>query len=241
MIVASSEFTLKSAPVRRTLEQRLQDDIRTALTRAGIENLRPEKHAGRIVIRGAQDAETVTNACSKVFGVAYAAHGLLVSASIDDIIHAIVQLASNRLEKGQTFAICAHRSGPTSLSRREIEILGGSEVLAKLKERLVRVDLTKPDVTVFVDLADDRAYVYSVKIPGPGGLPLSSQWKMLAVLDSGPLSLLAAYSMMRRGCMVELFIPVSTQIRIFDRDYQLDLAAQTTQARNTNRLQSIHS
>jgi thiamine biosynthesis protein ThiI len=75
-----------------------------------------------------------------------------------------------------------------------------------------------------VDLADDRAYVYSVKVPGPGGLPLSSQWKMLAVLDSGPLSILAAYSMMRRGCMVELFIPISRQIGIFAPDFQFDLA-----------------
>ena len=224
VIIASSEFTLKSAPVRRTLEQRLLDDIRTALTRAGIENLRPEKHAGRIVIRGAQDAETVTHACSKIFGVAYAAHGLLVSSSLDDIVQATVNIASKRLENDQTFAIRAHRSGPSSISRREVEIRGGSEVLAKLKKRRVKVRLNQPDVTIFVDLADERAYVYSVKVPGPGGLPLSSQWKMLAVLDSGPLSILAAYSMMRRGCMVELFIPISKQIEIFAPDFQFDLA-----------------
>lgn len=229
VIIASSEFTLKSAPVRRTLEQRLLDDIRTALTRAGIENLRPEKHAGRIVIRGPKDAETVTHACSKVFGVAYAAHGLLAPASMDDILQAVVQLASSRLENGQTFAVRAHRSGPTSISRRDVEIRGGSEILAKLKQRGVRVDLSQPDVTVFVDLADDRAYVYSQKVPGPGGLPISSEWKMLAVLDSGPLSILAAYSMMRRGCVVELFIPISGHIKIFAREYQLDLAQKLRQ------------
>ena len=50
-----------------------------------------------------------------------------------------------------------------------------------------------------------------------------------AVLDSGPLSILAAYSMMRRGCVVELFIPISTQIKIFARDYQLDLAQKLRQ------------
>lgn len=225
MIIASSEFALKSAPVRRTLEQRLLDDIRTALSRAGINGLKPEKHAGRIVIRGAQDPQTVARACSRIFGVAYATHGLVVPASLDEITQTVVQVASEGLGNGQTFAIRAHRSGPSEVSRREVEVRGGAEVLAQLKQRGVTVKLNRPDVTVYVDLADDRAYVYADKTPGPGGLPLSSQWKMLAIVDSGPLSILAAYAMMRRGCMVELFIPVSARIGLFNREYQLDLAS----------------
>jgi thiamine biosynthesis protein ThiI len=143
---------------------------------------------------------------------------------MDEVLKAVVDTASAHLEDGQSFAVRAHRSGPTKISRREIEVKGGSEILSQLGERHVTVDLTHPDVTVYVDLADDRAYVYSTKLPGPGGLPLSSQWKMLAVLDSGTLSILAAYAMMRRGCMVELFIPISRQVGAFERESQLKLA-----------------
>jgi adenylyl- and sulfurtransferase ThiI len=224
VIIASSEFALKSAPVRRTLEQRLLDDIRTALGRGGISGLRPEKHAGRIAIRGVQDAQTVAKICASIFGVVYAAHGFVVSASKDEILQTAARVASDRLESGQTFAIRAHRSGPTAVSRREIEVDGGAKVLAQLKQRDISVRLNHPDVTIYVDLADDRAYVYSDVIPGPGGLPLSAQWKMLAIQDSGPLSILAAYSMMRRGCVTELFIPVSEQIALYNREHQFDLA-----------------
>jgi len=224
VIIASSEFALKSAPVRRTLEQRLLDDIRTALGRAGISDLRPEKHAGRIAILGAQDARAVAKICATIFGVVYAAHGLAVPASKDEIVQTVARVASDRLERGQTFAIRAHRSRPTAVSRREIEADGGAGVLAQLKQRDVSVKLNNPDVTIYVDLADDRAYVYSDIIPGPGGLPLSAQWKMLAIQDSGPLSILAAYAMMRRGCVTELFIPVSGRIALYDREYQFDLA-----------------
>jgi len=110
------------------------------------------------------------------------------------------------------------------LSRREVEIKGGSEVLLALKGKGVTVDLEAPDVTIHVDLVGEDAYLYAERLEGPGGLPLSSQWKMLAVLDSGPLTLLAAYAMMRRGCLAHLIIPLSSINPAFEIENQLALA-----------------
>ena len=224
ILVASAEFTLKSSAVRRTLEQRLIDDLKTALTRAGMGNFSVEKHAARIVIRGVTEARLGAKCCARVFGVAYAAPGVVFPLSKEGILNTIAKVADEALSPGQSFAIRAHRSTSSHLSRREIEVQGGSEVLRALKDRGVTVDLNQPDMTIFVDLADDRAYVYRERLQGPGGLPLSSQWKMLAVLDSGPLTLLAAFAMMRRGCLVELLIPVSESIPSFARDSQLGIA-----------------
>lgn len=224
VLVASAEFTLKSSPVRRTLEQRLIDDLKIALARAGLHGFRIEKNAARLVVRGLHESSHAALSCSRVFGVAYAASALLVPASMQDVMETIVDLAEGGLRTGQSFAIRSHRSEPGPLSRRDIELKGGSEVLQALKSRGVRVDLKQPDVTFYVDLVGDRAYVYSERFQGPGGLPLSSQWKMLAVLDSGPLTILAAYAMMRRGCLVELFVPLSNNIPSFASDYQLSLA-----------------
>ncbi len=223
MLVASAEFTLKSSPVRRTLEQRLIDDLRVKLTRAGLEGVRIEKNAARLVVRGIQEPSRAARLCSRVFGVAYAAPALMLPASTQTVTQSIVNFARDGLQAGQSFAIRAHRSEPGPVSRRDIELKGGSEVLQTLKGRGVRVNLNQPDITFYVDLVGERAYVYTERFQGPGGLPLSSQWKMLAVLDSGPLTILAAYSMMRRGCLVELFVPISTNIPSFARDYQLNL------------------
>lgn len=72
LLVASAEFTLKSSPVRRTLEQRLIDDLKITLSRAGFEGFTIEKHAARIVVRDLHDTESAARSCAKVFGVAYA-------------------------------------------------------------------------------------------------------------------------------------------------------------------------
>jgi thiamine biosynthesis protein ThiI len=223
-IVASSEFTLKSAPVRRSLEQRLIDDLRSTLRKNGFKDIRVEKHAGRIIVHGLDDPERAARLCARVFGVAYAAPASMVPGSIDDVLARSVQLADQALGVGSSFAIRAHRSTAGSLSGREVEIRAGSEILGKLRDRRVRVDLTRPDVTIYVDLADERAYLYSDRVQGPGGLPLSSQWRMLAILDSGHVSSLAAYSMMRRGCLVEFLVPISQRFEPFSEESQLQMA-----------------
>ncbi len=224
ILVASAEFTLKSSPVRRTLEQRLKGDLKFALSRAGFSGSRIEKDAARLVVRGLGEARLGAQSCSRVFGVAYAAPALLLSASMEAVLESIVKFADNGLRSGQSFAIRAHRSSSSPLSRRDIELKGGSQVLQALKDKGVKVDLGHPDLTIHVDLAGERAYVYGEKLQGPGGLPISSQWKMLAVLDSGPLTLLAAYAMMRRGCLAELFVPISSGFPTFASESQLDLA-----------------
>jgi len=225
ILVASSESTLKSSPVRRTLEQRLTDDLKFAVRRAGFDRVRVEKDAARLVVCGADESTAAARACSRVFGVAYAASAyLLVNTSLEQISQRIVTLARLRLRTGQSFAIRAHRSGPGAIPRREVELAGGREVLQATKRLGITVDLEDPDVTFYVDLVGRDAYVYTEKFQGPGGLPLSSQWKMLAVLDSGPLTILAACAMMRRGCVVELFIPVSHTITSLATEIQLNLA-----------------
>jgi len=223
VLIASSEFTLKSSPVRKTLEQRLIDDLKVGLTRKGFDGFRMEKDAGRIIVRGTREAENAAQCCARVFGVAYAAPAIILPASMESVMEAIVHLATEALKPTQSFAIRAHRATSSPLSRHEIEIKGGAEVLRTLKSREIEVDLTNPDVTIFIDLVGDHAYVYSERLSGPGGLPLSSMWRMLLVLDSGPLSILAAYSMMRRGCLVEPLLPLSDRVSFFARDPQLRL------------------
>ena len=225
VLVASSEFTLKSSAVRRTLEQRLVDDLKFALRRGDLGCSRVEKDAARLVVFGTKEAEAAAALCSKVFGVAYAAPAqLLINPAMEDITETVAELAKGRLSAGKSFAVRAHRSTPGVVSRRDVEVQGGSRVLRAMKERGVTVDLDAPDVTFYVDLVGSDAYVYTEKLNGPGGLPLSAQWKMLAVLDCGPLSILAACAMMRRGCVVELLIPVSETVPGLSSGVQLALA-----------------
>lgn len=225
VLVSSAEFVLKSSPVRRTLEQRLVDDLRFALRRAGFRNFTTEKTAGRIIIKGVTDAPAAAQTVAKVFGVAYAAPATKISGSMETILSTLVRTAAETIATGQTFAIRCHHSSPNRISTRDVEREGGSEILRRIAERNLKVNLSRPDVLISIDLFGESAYVYTMKLAGPGGLPLSSRWKMLAVLDSGPLSLFAAYVMMRRGCLVQLLIPSSATEKHYLLDHQLALAS----------------
>ena len=225
VLVASSEFALKSSAVRRTLEQRLIDDLKFALRRENLDCSRVEKEAARFVVFGTRQTDLAAAICRRVFGVAYAAPAvLLANPSLGDIVRSVAEMAGQELSSGMSFGVRAHRSTSGFILSRDVEVEAGSAILRTFKERQVKVDLDNPDLTFYVDLVGVDAYVYCHKLNGPGGLPLSAEWKMLAVLDSGPLSILAALAMMRRGCVVELFIPVSNTIPHLSSEAQLALA-----------------
>jgi thiamine biosynthesis protein ThiI len=69
-----------------------------------------------------------------------------------------------------------------------------------------RPDLSKAaQVTVGIEIRPERATIFGERIPGPGGLPLDSQGRVVSLLSSGIDSPVASWLMMKRGCSV---IPV---------------------------------
>jgi thiamine biosynthesis protein ThiI len=224
VLVSSAEFVLKSSPVRRTLEQRLIDDLRFALRNSGFHDFTTDKAAGRIIVGRISDAMLSARVIARVFGVASAAPAVRVEGSMEAILNAVLQRAVKTLTADQSFAIRCHRSSQSMISTRGVEREGGSQILSALAGRKIKVNLNQPDILISVDLSGQNAYVYTTRLQGPGGLPLSSQWKMLAVLDSGPQSLFAAYVMMRRGCLTQLLIPCSSTDAYFLSEHQLMLA-----------------
>jgi len=228
VLVSSAEFVLKSSPVRRTLEQRLVDDLRFALRNANIQNFTIDKVASRIIVGGISDALIAARVVARVFGVAYAIPAIKVTGSMGSVLNAVRQRAAETLTFEQSFAIRCHGSARSAVSSRDVEKEGGSQILKMLADRKIRVNLDHPDVLISVDVYGKNAYLYTARFPGPGGLPLSSQWKMLGLLDS-PLSLFAAYVMMRRGCLTQLLIPCSTTDMRFQTDRQLALARKLRQ------------
>jgi adenylyl- and sulfurtransferase ThiI len=199
--------------------------LKFAIRRESLGCSRIEKEAARLVVFGTRQNDLAAAVCQHVFGVAYAAPALLLTKpTLDEIAQTILQLAEQQLSPGKSFAVRAHRSTPGSVARHDVELEGGSVVLRAFKDQGVHVDLNDPDSTFYVDMVGDDAYIYCRKLTGPGGLPLSAQWKMLAVLDTGPLSILAALAMMRRGCVVELLIPISAAIADLSSEPQLALA-----------------
>jgi thiamine biosynthesis protein ThiI len=65
-----------------------------------------------------------------------------------------------------------------------------------------RVDLTKPELTICVEICDKNAFVSKEKILGVGGLPVGSAGRVVCLISGGIDSPVAAYMMMNRGAEV---------------------------------------
>jgi thiamine biosynthesis protein ThiI len=67
-----------------------------------------------------------------------------------------------------------------------------------------RVDLTRPALTVHIEMLPEGAFFFFDKEPGAGGMPSGSGGKVACLLSGGIDSPVAAYRLMRRGCSVVL-------------------------------------
>jgi thiamine biosynthesis protein ThiI len=78
----------------------------------------------------------------------------------------------------------------------------GRQVLASFKNRNLRVALKNPQFTINIEVRDDKAYIFSETMQGPGGFPLGSQAKAVCLLSGGIDSAVASWLAMKRGCPI---------------------------------------
>ena len=78
----------------------------------------------------------------------------------------------------------------------------GSAIFLANEEKGVKVDLTDPDVTFYVEARDNRAFIFQDYIKCHAGLPVGTQGKVLVQLDGSERSVVSAWLMMKRGCRV---------------------------------------
>src|SRR5215208_5708744 len=108
---------------------------------------------------------------------------------------AAVELLAER--QGQTFAVRATRRDKRyPLRSIELARLLGDAVRVRLG---LDVDLSKPDLELFVEVDDKELLVSVERLRGAGGLPVGTSGRALVLLSGGLDSPVAAYRMMKRG------------------------------------------
>jgi len=176
----------------------------TAL-RKGLEGIpvrRIEQPGDRFIVRLGDGAslEEATARASRVLGIAFYTVAKLVERSME----ALCRAAWDEVEPLQfaNFAVRAKRSDKSfPHTSMEIDSTIGRYLLDRLHERGrdVRVKLTDPDLTCYVEITPGPALVYARRIPGTGGLPANTAGRMMCLLSGGYDSAVAAYHMMKRG------------------------------------------
>lgn len=192
IIVRYGEIGTKSKRTRRHIEAVLIKNIRHAI---GQEKINQE--FGRIFVESASNE--VAKSIARVFGVVSTSVALTTSSSMEDILREGTKYAEVLIKKGDSFAVRARRTGGQSYGSLDVESRLGAEIV---KATGAKVNLTRPDKTVYVEVREKDAYIFDSIIDGVGGLPLGSQGRAVALISGGIDSPPAAWMMMKRGLEV---------------------------------------
>ena len=149
-------------------------------------------------IPAAEAVQGIIEPLRKVFGLANLCPGVETEPEIGAIVaasDAVLEGLEFRTIRVDTRRVDKRFPIPSMETNAQV----GAHICGKYG---VRANLTTPDVTVSIEIADGRAYVYAKRIPGAGGLPAGVSGRLVGLLSAGFDSPVACWRMMRRGCSV---------------------------------------
>ena len=173
--------------------------MKHALSRLDLKPNAIVRARGRIYVR-TQSAMETAKALTKVFGISSVSPAKQTTSELNDITQTALAIAETAIQENATFAVRCHRVGTHPYSSQEVCRTLGEQILEHLKRaRNPKVNLTKPEVTVSVEVRDKEAYVYAQSLPAQGGFPLGTQARTVCLLSGGIDSPVACWLTMKRG------------------------------------------
>ncbi len=189
---------------RYLFEDALVRQIRYALKEVDGE-FNVTKENGRIYATAVSDFdydETVA-ALKRVFGIIGICPVVQIEDNgFDDLAkHVVEYFDATYPDKNITFKVNARRARKNyPMDSMEINMELGGRLLDAFPE--LKVDVHKPEVLLQVEIRN-KINIYSVEIPGPGGMPIGTAGKAMLLLSGGIDSPVAGYMIAKRGVQIE--------------------------------------
>ncbi len=196
------EIVLKGAN-KRQFEDKLRQNIRRRMKAYG--NFDVYLMQSTVYVEPMDDESDIDgawDACHKIFGLVSLCRCRACEKDIDKIYDAVEEYLGDDLDCAATFKVESKRSDKR-FPLTSIEI--SQEIGGRLAEAhpTCKVDVRKPEYTVFVEVRDLAAYVHGPAEPGAGGLPTGVGGRAMCLLSGGIDSPVAAYMIAKRGVEVE--------------------------------------
>ena len=142
-------------------------------------------------------------ACKQVFGLIAITKAVPCEKSKEAILETAKAYLGGELQKAKSFKVETKRADK-SFPMGSIEIsqwVGGMlhDAFPHLK-----VDVHAPELTVYVEVREDAAYVHAPAEPAAGGLPLGMGGSALSLLSGGIDSPVSSSMMAKRGVVLEM-------------------------------------
>jgi len=198
IIRPAGEVSLKGKQAQEHLMRLLMKNICTVLTRREIEHSCVFKFK-RLFLETTDPVKTC-DVISHIFGIG--SYSLIEKISSSESLEDIIKDGEAHFAdsvKDKEFAVRTKKFGPCHYSRTEINIKLGSA----LNKYAKKVNLTKPEIEVFVEIIGPVTYFFTKRIKGAGGLPVNKKNHAFCLISGGFDSAVAAWQIMRRGVHVD--------------------------------------
>lgn len=189
---------------RYLFEDALVRQIRYALKEVDGE-FNVTKENGRIYATAVSDFDydEAVAALKRVFGIIGICPVVQIEDNgFDDLAKHVVEYFDETYpDKNITFKVNARRARKNyPMDSMEINMELGGRLLDAFPE--LKVDVHKPEVLLQVEIRN-KINIYSVEIPGPGGMPIGTAGKAMLLLSGGIDSPVAGYMIAKRGVQIE--------------------------------------
>lgn len=181
---------------RPVFERSLERNIRNSLR--GLAGLHVRRAHQRFLI-DVDDvcAPEARERLGRVFGLVWYAEVKSAPLSYPEILEVSTKVLGD-VEKDSTFRVSARRSDKTfTMGSQELARKLGEDIVSRLG---LKVELSEPYATLYVDVLADQSLVYRRRIKGLGGLPVGVSGRVLHLLSGGIDSPVAGWMLMKRGC-----------------------------------------
>ncbi|WP_421908505.1 tRNA uracil 4-sulfurtransferase ThiI [Methanolacinia petrolearia] len=197
VMIRYGELFLKSEPVMRHYVGVLTANIKRALDAEEICH-EITITRGRIFVYG-EDVDAINSVLLRIFGIVGTSIVICTPPDRETIEKTAAIVASRTLKPGMSFAVRARRSNIKGFTSQELAASTGSCIYEAVGD--LKVDLDNPEYEIFIEARSNGGFIYETRTPGPGGLPVGTQGKVLCLLSAGIDSPVAAWLAMSRGCI----------------------------------------
>ncbi len=188
---------------RGRFENALTEQIKLHLSRLG--EFEVSREQGRIFIEcpDGYDYDDTIEELGKVFGISgISPVAVCNSIEWDDITKAVLEYVDRAYpDKHFTFRVNAKRADKRyPVTSPEMCVRLGEEILKAYPE--TKVDIHEPQVLITLEVRA-RAYIYSITVPGIGGMPLGTAGRAMLLLSGGIDSPVSGFMVAKRGVELE--------------------------------------
>jgi tRNA uracil 4-sulfurtransferase len=199
ILIRYGEIGLKAENTRRRFIQRLKTNILHACSQEGL-SVRIMMERGRIFLH-TENIKKTSEVLKKIFGIVSFSPVWESSSELSELEMDVLNLLTSRITSKTSFALRVRRSGNHYFTSQDAAVQIGQSVCDRFHSP---VDLEQPDVELFIEIRDEKAFLFLEKVTGIGGLPYATQGKVCCLVYH-PRDILSSWFLMKRGCSIGFF------------------------------------